>query len=113
MIPLLVGGAALGLAKGYQDQQNEKKDRQVASATARYSPWTGMQPQQVKRGDMIGSGMQGAMAGGMLGQSLGGGGDAAAGGAMQTTDPAAQASMTGGQSMMQPGMAQKYPWMAM
>jgi hypothetical protein len=70
MLPLLIGGAALGALKYNQDQKNSAKDRQVAAATARYSPWTGMKPQDVKRPDAIGDVMQGGLAGAGLGQNM-------------------------------------------
>jgi hypothetical protein len=74
MLPLLLAGAAVGLARGYADQQREKKDRQTQAEIARYSPWTGMGPSPVKPADMLGSTMQGAMGGAMMGQAMGGGG---------------------------------------
>ncbi len=76
MIPLLIG-AGLGVAKGIKDQQAEKRDRKTQAEMARWSPWTGVQAQPVKKADMMGSIMQGGMAGASMGQMMGGGGAAA------------------------------------
>lgn len=84
MDPITIGllaGAGMGLIKGgYLDKKAEAKDRQEQAAIARYSPWTGMKPTPVKRADPLGSTMQGAMGGAMLGGQFpaGGGGGAAA-----------------------------------
>jgi hypothetical protein len=64
------GMAAIGLAKGILDEGREKRDRKLASVTARYSPWTGLAPQPVKEADPLGSAMQGGMAGLQLGQGI-------------------------------------------
>jgi len=84
MDPITIGMlsmAALGALKGKTDidraKQIENSDRKLASETARYSPWTGMQPQQIRQapsafGTMLGSGMQGAGFGAMLGQGMAG-----------------------------------------
>lgn len=123
----LLAGAGVGLLKGgVLDKNKEKRQRKQEAEIARYSPWTGMQAQRVQEADPLGSAMQGAMGGAMLGQGLGGmgGGGAAAaapaGGAAATSDPGVAASLTGGQSQMgqtapgvDPAMAQKYPWLAM
>lgn len=65
-----LAGGALGLYKGMLDQQREGKDRQIAATTARYSPWTGMKPQEVQRASMMGDVMQGGATGAALGQGL-------------------------------------------
>lgn len=72
MLPLLIAaGAGLGAYKGYQDNKREQKDREIAAATARYSPWTGMQPQAVRRSEgVVGGAAQGGMSGAMLGQNI-------------------------------------------
>jgi len=93
-IAIPIGMAAAGLLKGKLDsdraKQIENSDRQLASETARYSPWTRMQPQQIRQapsafGTMLGSGMQGAGFGAMLGQGMAGGGGSAATGAEGAT----------------------------
>jgi hypothetical protein len=107
------------------DKKQEEADRRQAAEMARWSPWTGMQPNQISRANLLGSTMQGGMAGAMMGD-LGGPEAAPEGGAALTSDPAATASMTGGQSAATtapgayPGaatynqqMAMKYPWLGM
>lgn len=78
----LLAGGGLGLLKGgVLDAQNEKRDRAMQAQIQRYSPWTGMQAQPVKRADPLGSAMQGVTAGGLMGQGMKGlgSGQAAAG----------------------------------
>ncbi len=74
--PLLIGalvGAGLGAAKHFvSDKPNEEADRRLAAETARYSPWTGMRPGQIKRANLIGSVMQGGGAGALVGSGIGG-----------------------------------------
>ena len=77
MLPMLIG-AGVGLAKGHMDRQQERKDRKTQAEIQRWSPWTGLQGQQVKNTSMLGAGMQGAMGGAMIGQAMGGGGATAA-----------------------------------
>lgn len=67
---LAIGGGVLGLLKAYRDQENEKGARELASVTARYSPWTGMRPQPVKTADYFGSIAEGALGGASLGQNV-------------------------------------------
>lgn len=70
-LTMMAIGAGVGVGKNLLfDAPRERKDRELAAATARYSPWTGMQPQQVQRADMLGNAMQGGMTGAMLGQSM-------------------------------------------
>lgn len=75
MIPLwaaLAAGAGAGLVKSeFVDKPNEKKDRINAATTMRYSPWTGMKPEQVERASALASALQGGAQGAALGQSLG------------------------------------------
>lgn len=67
----LIGGA-LGLAKGATiDKDKANRQRELAAATARYSPWTGLQAQPVQEADPWGSALQGATAGAGMGQSFG------------------------------------------
>lgn len=63
-------GAGVGLGKSLLDQQQEKRDRQEAAMIAQWSPWTGMQPEKVKRTDYLGNAMQGGMTGASLGQNM-------------------------------------------
>lgn len=73
MDPITIGllaGAGMGVLKGMGDKKKEAADRKVAAETARWSPWTGMQPEQVQRADMMGSAMQGGLAGGAMGQGF-------------------------------------------
>jgi len=68
--PLIAGGAGVGLLKAYRDQQNEKGARELAAVTAKYSPWTGMHPQAVKKADYLGSMAEGALGGASFGQNM-------------------------------------------
>lgn len=70
MWQLAAGGGILGLLKAYRDQQNEKGARELAAVTAKYSPWTGMQPKEVKKADYLGSAFEGALGGASLGQNI-------------------------------------------
>lgn len=55
-LALLAIGAAAGLAKSeLVDRPKEKKQRELAAATQRYSPWTGLQAQPIKEADPFGS----------------------------------------------------------
>lgn len=99
MLPVLAGMAALGLARGMMDQKRASKERKQEAEIARYSPWTGMQAQRVKDADILGSTMQGAMGGAMIGQAMGGGGGGAAAAATPAAGGAADAGgmgLTGG-----------------
>jgi len=63
--------AAAGVAKSeFSDKPRAEKKRALAAETARYSPWTGMTPESVQEADPLGSGLQGAMTGAALGQSI-------------------------------------------
>lgn len=125
---LLLGGG-LGLTKGVLDGEKERKDRKQQAETARWAPWTGMQPTAVKRADPIGSTMQGGLAGGMFA----GANHAQLASAMAPeagTEAAAEVAGGGGMSAAAPAqsfapamspnnpnynamMLQKYPWLAM
>lgn len=73
MDPVTIGilaGAGMGLVKGMSDKDRERKDRRVAAETAMWSPWTGMQPDKVQSADVMGSTMQGGLAGASVGQSV-------------------------------------------
>lgn len=84
-------GALQGASKNRRANEIEDADRKLAAETARYSPWTGMTPQQIRRnqgsmfGDVLGGGMSGFTGGMMLGQGIGGGGTSSFG----TAAPAA------------------------
>lgn len=69
---LLTGGmVAAGLGKSLLiDAPKADRQRKLAAETARYSPWTGMAPQQVEEADPIGSAMQFGTTGAMLGQGI-------------------------------------------
>lgn len=121
MDPITIGLIA-GAGKGLLDQRQEKKDRQTQSEIQRWSPWTGLQGQQVKGTNLVNPMMQGAMTGAMMGQGMGGA--AAAGGG---TGVEAGALGSGGVPMAPesqfyspyspaaPNAARDYtsPWMAM
>lgn len=123
---LLLGGG-LGLGKGILDTEKERKDRKQQAETARWAPWTGMQPAAVKRADPLGSTMQGTIAGGSfaganqakLAELMGSGAaatgaEAAAGG--MSAAPAQQSfapTMSPNDPNYNAMMLQKYPWLAM
>lgn len=92
MLPLVAGMAGVGLVKGMMDKKREEADRKQAAELARWSPWSGIAPNEVRRADVLGSTLQGGMSGAMLGQSMGMGGGAAGAGAAA---PAAGASVDG------------------
>lgn len=75
MDPITIGllaGAGLGLGKGLLvDGPAADRQRKVSAVEARYSPWTGIQPQQVKEADPMGNAMQGGLTGAMVGQGVG------------------------------------------
>lgn len=100
-LPLMAGAGLLGgMMKHGHDQAVENSDRNLAAATARYSPWTGMTPQPVRHaGSMFGDALQGATSFGMMGQGL----DSMAGGkpAMPGVLPDAQNNVMDGASHMQ------------
>lgn len=66
MLPLVMAlvGAGLGAYKGHQDKKAHQKDKELAAATTRYSPWTGMKGQITTRdGNMAGGAVKGGLAG--------------------------------------------------
>lgn len=112
MIPVIAAMAAAGLLKGLSDKKKEEADRKQAAEMARWTPWTKMGPNEIKKADVLGSTMQGGMAGAMMGQGgMGGmmGGAKAAAPAAAGMPAQQQASM----SMMGDPMQQKYPWLGM
>lgn len=72
MLPIILGGAALGLAKSeFVDRPQAEKQRKLQAEVMRYSPWTHMTPDMnIKEADPFGSALQGGMAGGMMGQNM-------------------------------------------
>ena len=72
MPPLLLAGvgAAAGAAKNIAQAGQEGKDRQLAADTQRYSPWTGMQAQMPKRGNVMGDVLGGATSVASFGQQF-------------------------------------------
>jgi hypothetical protein len=79
MVGTMAAGALAGKMKNDHARQVEESDRKLAAETQRYSPWTGLQAQPIRRagsqfGDVFGGGVQGAM----IGQQFGGMGGAPA-----------------------------------
>lgn len=72
MPPLVLAGigAASGIAKNVIQAGQEGKDRQLAADTQRYSPWTGMQAQMPKRGNVMGDVLGGATSAASFGQQF-------------------------------------------
>jgi len=99
---MAAAGAMAGKAKNDRANEIEKSDRNLAAETARYSPWTGMAPGQIRRsGSMFGDVAQGALSGAMMGSQFGGGG----------MGGAAAAPMAGGGGMGAQEMNQQMsPW---
>lgn len=74
MNPLLIGalaGAGLGFLKGTSAKKQEARDRALAAETARWSPWTGMQPTMPQRTDVMGDVISAGTTGMLLGQNYG------------------------------------------
>lgn len=95
---MAAAGALMGHQKHQREKEIEDQDRKLASATARYSPWTGMAPGQIRRaGSAFGSIGQGALSGAMFGSQFGGGG--AGGGVAAEGAGAAGSNTLGGQDM--------------
>lgn len=67
-LPLAMAGA--GMAKGVMDQGQVREQQKLEAVKARYSPWTGIAPQNIPNADPLGSAMQGGMAGMSLGQNM-------------------------------------------
>jgi hypothetical protein len=70
LAPALIGGA-LGAAKHFMvDKPAEKRSRELAAETIRYSPWTGMSAPAIKQGPgLFASALQGGAIGSMYGGS--------------------------------------------
>ena len=73
MAPLLIGalaGGGLGLLKGLTvDRDKENRQRTLAAATQRYSPWTGLRAGPIEEADPFGKMLGGAGAGASFGQN--------------------------------------------
>jgi hypothetical protein len=64
-------GAGVGLLKSQiVDRPKEERQRKLAAETQRYSPWTGLQAQQVQEADPLGNAMQFGVNSGMMGQGI-------------------------------------------
>lgn len=73
LLAMMAAGAALGAMKNKREQEVESSDRKLASETARYSPWTKMQPGSIRRaGSQMGSVFGGALSGAGGAQGMGG-----------------------------------------
>jgi hypothetical protein len=73
MLPLLAGGL-IGLGAGglkylFSDLPREHRERALAAATARYSPWTGLKPEAPKEADLMGNAIQFGSTGAAMGQN--------------------------------------------
>jgi hypothetical protein len=69
MDPMTIGLlAGAGLLKS-ELVDRPREERQKAAVTARWSPWTGMAPNQIQEADPFGSAIQGGLTGAMLSQS--------------------------------------------
>lgn len=70
MLPAILAGAAIGLAKNQLvDKPRQKREAELAAQTALYSPWTGMKPNEVQHADAFGNALQGATSGAMFAQA--------------------------------------------
>lgn len=103
-VGVATAGAIAGKMKNDAAKEREAKDVQLASATQRYSPWTGMSAQPVQHansagGDIFGGAVGGAMAGQSLSNGMAGmskpQGTAMAGGPQMSPDEAMQKDIYG------------------
>jgi len=70
-IPLFALLAAGGLAKSLLvDKPEERRQRKLAAATTRLSPFTGLQAQPIQRADPIGSALSFGFTGQQLSQNI-------------------------------------------
>lgn len=63
----LIGGGAGLLKSIFGDGPAEQRQKRLAGATIRFSPWTGMQAQPIKYADPFGSILQGGTSGALMG----------------------------------------------
>lgn len=60
----IAAGAGFGLLKdALFDGPREAKERQLAAATQRYSPWTGLKANEIHQANPLGDALQGGMTG--------------------------------------------------
>lgn len=70
-VGVMAAGAVAGKMKNDRARAVEDSDRKLASATQRYSPWTGMQANQIRNANSsFGDVFSGGLGGAMMGQSL-------------------------------------------
>lgn len=70
LAPMAIQGG-LGLLNNQHAKKNEDADRKLAAETARYSPWTNMAPQPIRRANSAFSDIGGGLMSGLAtGQSL-------------------------------------------
>src|SRR5574338_237036 len=86
LIPLLIGAGTAGLSQ-YQQSMANAADRRVAGETTRFSPWTNMRANPIRKVDMLGNLLKGVQSG-VLASSLGAG---------ETTTP--EPTMTAGSNL--------------
>lgn len=105
-------GAAGGLAKSeFIDRPREERQRKQAAEIARWSPWTGMKPNDITEADPFGNALQGGMTGAMLGQAMGGAEGAPAVSQAAVPQPGMMAPQSPGYSQfMQPFGPQPQSW---
>ncbi len=71
MLPVILGSLGLGAAKHFiSDKPRAERQRKLNAEIIRYSPWTGMAPQQVDEPDLFGNLLQFGTTGAMLGQGV-------------------------------------------
>jgi hypothetical protein len=64
-------GAGAGLLKSeLVDAPKERRERTLAAATQKYSPWTGLQAQPIQQADPLGSAIQFGATGAALGSAI-------------------------------------------
>lgn len=67
-LSMLAIGAAAGLAKSELiDRPKEDRQRKLAAATQRYSPWTGLAAQPIQEADSVGTPMEFGLTGYQMG----------------------------------------------
>jgi hypothetical protein len=102
MLPIVAGaiiGAGAGLLKGLSEREKKKLEAKAQAEIARWSPWTGIQPQTTGLGDKTSDYvLSGATTGAAMGQGVGGG--SSGGGGMF----AAPSQTTSAGAMMSPNM---------
>lgn len=75
MDPILLGGllgGGAGLLKSLFGAGDVDKYNDLQAQTARYSPWTGMKPQNLKGHGFVDNTLQGGLTGAAVGQSVAG-----------------------------------------